>query len=252
MPPRKKKEVKSPLSYKDMVKNLDKGLADASDDERSYGSDDLIKIEHKFDKQRLAIMKQQGVDGYAFEALSSKFVLEDAIVRITPDHPQYGNNERIKPISTNKQIRWASKLIANPLRGSYTAAISSYPSDSHAKVLALNIMNRAITLQSSGKVAGHAAYPYWHNLYGGFNDSLREAQEPKPYSMLIISNVGPDSTPVKLEKLRDLLIKYASRPKIVIVNGMDPASFFLHHVRLPLRYIIHMSAIKKTDVLSGL
>jgi len=67
--------------------------------------------------------------------------------------------------------------------------------------------------------------------------------------MLVITNVGVDSSQVKLEKLRDILEKYDSIPRIVVVNGVDPVSFFAERVRLPLKYAFYLSAEQKASIL---
>ncbi|MNV68457.1 hypothetical protein D3C71_1613120 [compost metagenome] len=80
-------------------------------------------------------------------------------------------------------------------------------------------------------------------------DPVRDAREPEHFSMLIINNVGVDSSQTKLEKLRDLLVKFDNVPKIVIVNGVDPVTFFAERVRLPLQYAFYLSAEQKASIL---
>jgi hypothetical protein len=43
---------------------------------------------------------------------------------------------------------------------------------------------------------------------------------------LIISNINETSTPHKLEKVRDILEKYSECPRIVVMSGSDPLTFF--------------------------
>src|SRR5690606_24699313 len=95
-------------------------------------------------------------------------------------------------------------MMNNPLKGNYIACIGSYPSDTRAKVIAANIVDRAINMQQQGAVRGKA-YPLWHRLYGGYSDTLRDSKELDPCSLLVLSNIGADSSRVKLEKLRDIL-----------------------------------------------
>jgi hypothetical protein len=231
-------------SRKKLFDELERTLA--KPDESESSTEGLLDIQFKFPTDRQKLLRQRGVDGYAFEAMSRPYIFEDAVVRITPELQNVPPDQKLKPISTKRQIKLLGSLLRNPLKGSYTAAIGSYPSDSYARIIAMNIMDRAITAQNKGTLR-HKAYPLWHTLYGGYYDSLRDSKDDSPISMLILSNVGPDSTPVKLEKLRDLLVKYSHIPKIVIVNGADPVSFFANTVRLPLSHPMYISSLKKSN-----
>lgn len=154
----------------------------------------------------------------------------------------------LRSISIKKQLTGIEKVLNNPLSGSYTMCIGSYPSDVRAQVLAVNFMNKAIDAQIGGHHRGRA-YPLWHRLMGSLWDPLRDSRENENMSMLIISNVGVDSSQVKLEKLRDLLVRYEHIPKIVVVNGIDPVTFFAERVRLPLKYAFYLSAEQKASIL---
>lgn len=199
-----------------------------------------IRFQWPTDRQRL--MKSRGVDGYAFSLARSPFQAEDAFVRIRPQKIEWLPEEfDVKSISIRKQIGWLNGLLARPFKGNGIVCIGSYPSDTRAKVIAANIFSNAIDHQMQGKMRGKA-YPLWHRLYGGYSDSLRDLKERDPCSMLVLSNVGADSTQAKLEKLRDLLEIYDDIPKIVIVNGVDPVTFFADKVRLPLRGALYIDS----------
>lgn len=230
---------------KDFLKELDKELQPKLPKERDTN---LINLDFKFDTQRQKILKSRGVDGYAFSLARSPFTVEDAFVRIKPQVESLPDDFVLRSISTAKQTNNLRKILNNPLRSSYIAAIGSYPSDTRAKVIAVNIMNAAIDAQIAGKHRGRA-YPLWHRLYGGYYDALRDAKETQPISMLVITNVGVDSSQTKLEKLRDLLEQYDNVPKLVVVNGVDPVTFFAEKVRLPLNYAFYCSAEQKASIM---
>lgn len=257
------------MSRKDFLKNLDSDLqAELPPSKRATPtSESDIRMEFKFDTQRQNLLKSRGVDGYAFSLARSPFQVEEALVRIKPvvrniENLVKNNQIELAPssitwlpegfvlrsISVKKQINGIQKVMDNPLHGNYTMAIGSYPSDVRAKVLAANFMNRAIDAQMQGVQRGRA-YPLWHPLMGNQWDSLRDAREPENMSMLIITNVGVDSSRTKLEKLRDLLEKFNNIPKIVVVNGIDPVTFFAERVRLPLKYAFYLSAEQKASIL---
>lgn len=196
----------------------------------------------------MKLLKSRGVDGYAFSLARNPFVLEDALVRIKPQVKWLPEDFLLKSISIKKQINSIERVFQHPLKGNYTFAIGSYPSDVRAKLLAVNVMNRAIDAQMSGVHRGRA-YPLWHRLYGNFADPLRDAKDNEPISMLVLTNVGVDSSQTKLEKLRDLLERYDSIPKVIVVNGTDPVSFFADRVRLPLNYAAYLSAEQKASIM---
>lgn len=238
------------MPRKSFLKNLDKELQHSippSARSRTVTEGD-IHVDFKFDTTRMKILKSRGVDGYAFSLARSPFSLEDSLVRIKPSVKWLPEDFVLRSISIKKQLTNIEKVFAKPLTGSYTCAIGSYPSDTRAKVLALNIMNRAIDAQIDGAARGRS-YPMWHRLMGNTWDPIRDSRDPDPFSMLIITNVGVDSSQIKLEKLRDLLEKYDSIPKIVVVNGIDPVTFFAERVRLPLNYAFHLTAEHKASIL---
>lgn len=233
----------------------------------SSETDADLRLDFKFDTNRVKLLKSRGVDGHAFSLARAPFDLEDAVVRIKPvvrnidDLVANGQlalarssitwlpaDFVLRSISIKKQLSGIEKVLNNPLNGSYTMCIGSYPSDVRAQVLAVNFMNRAIDAQIGGHHRGRA-YPLWHRLMGSLWDPLRDSKEPENMSMLIISNIGIDSSQVKLEKLRDLLVRYEHVPKIVIVNGVDPVTFFAERVRLPLKYAFYLSAEQKASIL---
>lgn len=237
--PRKKRD--------DFLKELDAQVTGHQVEDQEFNLD----LDFTFDTQRMKILKSRGVDGYAFSLAKSKFRVYDSLERIRPDTSFLPEAHEIRSISIKKQAKCLERLLNKPLRSvgtGYTAVIGSYPSDVRAKLIALNIMNNAIDDQISGRFKNTGrAYPLWHPLMGGFHDSLRDSDD-KPLSMLIITNVSADSSQPKLEKLRDLLEKYHSIPKIVVVNGCDPVSFFLRYVRQPINYAIYVNGITEKAI----
>lgn len=76
----------------------------------------------------------------------------------------------------------------------------------------------------------------WHSLHGGFKNPLldKAADMSRKPTLLVLHNLTPDSTSPKVEKARDLLRYYDGIPRIVVIAGTDPYTFFLTRLYLPL------------------
>lgn len=118
--------------------------------------------------------------------------------------------------------------------------VSGNPDDSKAKLFAA--MLAQIHMNHVGNVKGNIL---WHVLYGGFdNKVLREYDEidgKTAPSMLVLSNLTPNSTSVKLEKARDLLERFADIPRIVVSAGEDPMSFLTTRLYVPVNGVAYFS-----------
>lgn len=199
-------------------------------------------LDFRLSSERVKLLRARGADGHAFSLLRKPFTLVDALESISPLVPEWLPEDfRMPGTSVKRQIDGASKLLSNPLHGAPIICIGSMPSDTRAKFFALSIMNAAVEQMLAGSHKGRTM-PIWHKVMGGYYDSIRDDKERPHYSMLILSNVGRDSTPQKIEKVRDLLEMYDSIPRIVVVNGCDPVTFFAEKIRLSLRYAFMLNA----------
>jgi len=130
------------------------------------------------------------------------------------------NQERI--IEAQVQDDSLSTWMANPeLPVIY--GVCGNPNESKAKLFA------AYLLSIHCRVLGQRANPVWQIMYGGYDNKLLKdysgidsTYEP---SILILSNLAPNSTNQKFEKAKDLLERFPSIPRIVIAAGEDPISF---------------------------
>jgi hypothetical protein len=184
----------------------------------------FTEVRHTFSKNRQRQLLSRGVDYNSFMRKNSKFDLCDSLVRIQTEIPGVVT----KTVSVKKQLKLIDSLVQRPLAANPVIGISSYPSDLRAKNLALYLMNRAFDyyLTSSSRRIRNKAYPLWHRVYGGFGDSLRDTTDKDPPCFLVIANCDVNSTPVKLEKIRDLLDKYSDIPRVVVSSSCDPLTFF--------------------------
>lgn len=189
-------------------------------------------LKFKFEGKRQRIMKGRGVDGVLFAGTRNSFDFATAALRIKPDIPGLV----VKGISVRKQCSQLSRLFSNPLYGHPVIGIGSFPSDLRARLVAANIMERAILAQEKAKRGKLAArdHPLWHKVYGGLGDPLRDKGLPDNPSMLIISNIDIDSTAFKIEKVRDIIEQNTHIPRIIVVSGCDPMSFFARKLHMPM------------------
>jgi hypothetical protein len=203
-------------------------------------------LKFRFDSERVKTLKNQGVDGSALQVMRSPFLLDDALVSITPFVPKWlPEDYHLPKTSVKRQIDTCHRMLTNPLHGSPIIGIGSMATDDRAKFLAMSFMDSAIEQQRSGSHKGRLL-PVWHRVMGGYQDDLRDEKVRRNISMLIIANVGPDSTPQKIEKVRDLLEKYDHIPRIVVVNGADPVSFFAEKIRMTMQFALFLNS-KRSD-----
>lgn len=147
------------------------------------------------------------------------------------------NIEGLKPknISQAKQLQWLEDFLDDPFRP-ITYCVSSMPHDGQAKLFAAFLMQETYRRITSGK-----SLPYWHDLTADFGNPLLKKEIS--VSMLVLNNVGVNSTPAKIEKLRDLLEAYADKPRIVISTGCDPFMFFTKHLYLSINACAYMTGM---------
>jgi hypothetical protein len=147
---------------------------------------------------------------------------------------------KIKTISQEKQLKYLDDFMEDPFRP-VTYCVVSYPHDGQAKLFAAYLMQEACR-----RVTGTRSLPYWQDLTSGFDNELLDRHVSM--SMLVLNNVGVNSTQAKLEKLRDTLEAYADRPRIVISTGCDPFVFFTQclHLRLNACCYITGDLVRKT------
>jgi hypothetical protein len=149
--------------------------------------------------------------------------------------------EGLKPkhIESEQQLEWYQKILDDPFKP-WCFCITSDPNDRAAKLAAAFIMQRALQVQ-------HDRLPLWHDLMGGFVNPLLNEEVSRP-SLLVISNVLPNSTAVKFEKLRDLLEYHSRIPRIVVSSGENPFSFF-QKMYYPLNGCVYLRTnLVKSDI----
>jgi hypothetical protein len=184
-------------------------------------------LKHKFDKQFESQLSNLGVSWTHLLHRNDVLDIEDSLETIKPDVARL----ILKPISATKQFKVVEHLLESAEKSKGVYCISSFPSDERACQLAVSIISEAFRRTQKKK----QAKPLWHRVFGGYKDELRDKSVDKP-SLLILSNIDANnSTGSKLEKVRDILEKFNTIPRIVVLAGGDPHTFFANVLHYPLR-----------------
>jgi hypothetical protein len=156
-------------------------------------------------------------------------------------------NERfIEPRTQNESLLRFMKEPDLPI----IYGVTGNPDDAKAKLFA------AYLVQLHQQRLGLRANVVWHVVYGGFDnpllkeyDAIDGKAEP---SMLVISNLTPNSPGLKLDKTRDLLERFENIPRIVCAAGEDPLSFLttrLYSQINALAYFSESLVKKKVEII---
>lgn len=165
-------------------------------------------------------------------------VYKTAPFSFSPNDFGIGNdtlNARI--ISAESQIRGLEAFMKRP-KEPWVYGVGSAPDDAHAKYFAAFLAQEYTKAVPNSKVV-------WHHVYSNFSNPLVENEEPA--SLLVLTGLAPNSTAARLEKCRDLLEFYSHIPRIVVIAGADPVTFFYSvlHQKLSLAYYHSKSIVKR-------
>ena len=207
---------------------------DVEDDDED-GDPDTFKIKHKHDGKFQKLLQSRGVSPVDLIHNNRSFILADIILPI--EAMAFG---KLKKIQKLKQWSWYYKSYKKVLGSSWlTAGIGGTPSDLKAKQIALHLFIKAIHEYQARDLRRNTnrSLPYWHHVYGGFGDPIRDMKDNFP-SFLVVSNITPECTAVKLEKVRDICTKFNNLniPVVVVCAGMDPYTLFATKLYYPMRW----------------
>jgi len=104
--------------------------------------------------------------------------------------------------------------------------VGSEPDDTKAKAFAAHLLTRYLQATPN-------SFPGWLNLH----DRRDPLKDPEPYTFLVVSSITPESTPYRVERLRDVLEHYTNIPCVVVVSGTDPVTFFAERLHLKLSHL---------------
>lgn len=121
-------------------------------------------------------------------------------------------------VESEAQVLGYLQFVANPgLPMTYVCA--GNPDDVKARFFAAHL---AATHAKHLLALGRTPRIVWEQLYGGFDNP---AMRHDDLTMLVIDNLSAIPNKVKNDKVRDLIAKHRSIPKVLVVSGEDPVSF---------------------------
>jgi hypothetical protein len=146
-------------------------------------------------------------------------------------------NEKI--IEANKQNESLSMFADDPTLP-LIYGVSGNPDDRKAKLFAAYLLALHISKVKDARIE-------WATLYGGFdNHTMRKydrenGDELRDPTIIVLSNLTPNASTVKLDKARDLIERFDKIPRIVVSCGEDPISFHATRLFAPLNAMAYFS-----------
>jgi hypothetical protein len=144
------------------------------------------------------------------------------------EHPKL----KTKEIDSFLQLNSLANFIKDPdYPGTY--GVASEPNDAVALYFAAYLVATYISRFPRANIK-------WHSI-SGYKNSLLEDGTEDSIDLLIVTNVTANSSQHRIEMLRDLLVKYADIPRIVVIGGEDPVTFFATKLHLKLTHLFFQS-----------
>jgi len=147
------------------------------------------------------------------------------------------------------QIKGILETLTNPFKNGYLFVIGVNDVESRALTLAGAIFMEAV--RHSYESRNSVVLPLWHWVQGGHWDRIRDNRNSENitnFSMLCLANIAENSTPEKLEKVRDLLWLHNHLPRIVVVAGGDPLTFCVNKLYMRPHRIAYLGSRKAPPV----
>lgn len=152
-------------------------------------------------------------------------------------------------IGITDQLKGIKETLANPFKNGYLFVIGVDDVENRALTLAGALFIEAV--KQSYENRNHLGLPLWHWVQGGHWDRIRDNRNSENitnFSLLCLANIAENSTPEKLEKVRDLLWIYSYLPRIVVVAGGDPLSFCVNKLHMRPNRIAYLGSRRAPPV----
>lgn len=152
--------------------------------------------------------------------------------RFKPE-PFAPESERLKKITIlNSQIQWDSlSMFRKEPDMPMIYCVAGMPDDLQAKYFAAYLTELHCAHKKS------QSNVIWEPLFSDYHNNLLRKNDVEEPSMLVLYNLTPNAQAQKLEKTRDLLERFTSIPRIVVVAGEDPYSFMMTRLYSPFHGI---------------
>lgn len=146
-------------------------------------------------------------------------------------------NERMenKIIEASVQELSLERWVANP-KAPMTYIVAGSPDDEMAKYFAAYLAD--IHVQRLGINSDVV----WEPVFNGFdNPIIKSVTMP---SLIVLTNLSVKSNHLKYDKAKDVIERFSSIPKIVVVAGEDPISFAAQRLHVPAHGIAYFANAK--------
>ncbi len=140
-------------------------------------------------------------------------------------------NVKSKPVLPRKQVGWLQRCLDDVFHEPYVLHLSDNYQGDIARNFGVRILSTALQSLATQRCP-FATKPMWLRLDQSFNPQFDQS---KRYSLIVVDNVFPDSTPVKIEKLRDLIAINDGCSFVVICPGGNPLAL-AEKFYLPMTY----------------
>lgn len=182
------------------------------------------KIHIKLKNRDKFLVRGVDVPGYIWQERPFHFDPQDFAVG--------GDRLNEKIFNAGVQTDSLNRFLDNP-RAPSVYGVASAPNDMKAKYFAAYLVQHYLENSPPNMTA------HWETLYG---NSFSNAALDKEPSLLVITGLCPNSSSTKLEKARDLLERHAHIPRIVVIAGEDPVTFFATRLYSPVNNMFFSSA----------
>lgn len=136
-----------------------------------------------------------------------------------------------KKISADRQLSDFQQFLEEPTKPDIMI-VSSYPNDYAAKCVGLFCLMQLSKFFFSKDIRkkelsarGINCSPRWHSVYATFDDSVISKHNGHIPSMYVFSEVVDNSTPRKMELLRELLVRTSKVKRLVVTSSSNPVEF---------------------------
>ena len=140
-----------------------------------------------------------------------------------------------KIIEASKQMESLERFVTNP-KAPMTYVVAGSPDDEVAKYFAgylVDVHRQRLGINSD---------PHWEVVFNGYdNPLLKSGRTP---SLIVLSNLSVKSNYLKYDKARDIVERWPSIPKIIVVTGEDPISFSAQRLHIPCHGIAYFANAK--------